>query len=63
MERHKYKYYEEDGFFIGFWEEFPDYRTQGKTLEELIKNLKEIYPDLNSGAIPNVYHVGEVEIA
>jgi len=36
---------------------------QGKTLEGLIKNLKEIYRELNSGTIPNVYRVGEVEIA
>ena len=63
MERHKYVYYEEDGFFIGYWEDFPDYRTQGKTHAELIVNLKEIYNDLNSGEIPHVYHVGELEFA
>jgi len=62
MERHKYVYYEEDGF-IGYWEDFPDYRTQGKTHAELIVNLKEIYNDLNSGEIPHVYHVGELEFA
>ena len=63
MERHKYVYYEENGFFIGYWEDFPDYRTQGKTHAELIVNLKEIYNDLNSGEIPHVYHVGELEFA
>ena len=63
MERHKYVYYEDDGFFIGYWEDFPDYRTQGKTHAELIVNLKEIYHDLNSGEIPHVYHVGELEFA
>ena len=41
----------------------PDYRTQGGTFEELIENLKEIYHDLNSGEIPHVYHVGELEFA
>ena len=63
MEKHKYIYYEEDGFYIGFWEEFPDYRTQGETLDELIRNLKEIYQDLTSGTIPHVYHTGELEFA
>ena len=51
------------GFFIGFWEDLPDYRTQGETFEELIENLKEIYHDLNSGEIPHVYHAGELEFA
>jgi len=63
MERHKYVYYEEDGYFIGFWEDMPDYRTQGETFEELIENLKEIYHDLNSGEIPHIYHIGELEFA
>jgi hypothetical protein len=62
MQKQKYIYYEEDGFFIGFFEEFPDYRTQGKTLKELIENLKDIYRDLNSGEIPHVYHAGELEL-
>ncbi|MDA3938363.1 MAG: hypothetical protein PF693_03505 [Spirochaetia bacterium] len=31
--------------------------------DELIENLKEIYHDLNSGEIPHVYHVGELEFA
>ena len=63
MKKQKYIYYEEDGIYIGFLEEFPDYRTQGKTLEELQQNLKEIYQELNSGRIPHVYHVGELEFA
>jgi predicted RNase H-like HicB family nuclease len=41
MEKQKYVYYEEDGFYVGFLEEFPDYRTQGKTLGEFKQNLKE----------------------
>lgn len=63
MGKHKYIYYEENGLFIGSWEEFPDYRTQGENLTELIENLKDIYQDLNSGAIPHIYHVGELEFA
>jgi len=63
MEKQKYVYYKENEFYVGFLEEFPDYRTQGKTLNELQQNLKEIYQDLNSGTIPHVYHVGELEFA
>jgi hypothetical protein len=37
--------------------------TQGKSLEELKENLKDIHDDLGSGAIPYVRKVAELEIA
>ena len=63
MEKVKFTYYCEDGFYIGFLEEYPDYRTQGKTIEELKRNLVEIYKELTSGEIPHVYHVDELVLA
>ena len=63
METKRFIYYEQDGFFIGWLEEFPDYRTQGETLEELREHLLDIYRDLTSGGIPCVRRVGEVSIA
>ena len=62
MEKKKFVYYQEDDMWIGWLEEFPDYRTQGVTLDELIENLRDIWTDLNSGAIPCVHHVGELTI-
>ncbi len=38
--------------WLGYWDEFPDYMTQGVTLEELQLNLKDIYQDLTGGSIP-----------
>ena len=49
--------------WIGWLEEYPDYRTQGKTLEELEENLRDIYADLGSDAIPYVHRVGELRVA
>ena len=43
MEKKKFVYYEEAKMLVGWLEEFPDYRTQGETLEELQENLKDIY--------------------
>ena len=63
MKKMKFIYYEEDGMFVGFLEEYPDYRTQGETLDELKQNLTEIYNDLESGEIPHVYHVDELVLA
>ena len=38
--------------WIGYLEEYPDYMTQGETLEELKENLKDIYNELTGGSIP-----------
>jgi predicted RNase H-like HicB family nuclease len=62
METRRFVYYEENGMWIGWLEEFPDYRTQGETLEELKENLKDVYEELTSGTIPNVRRVGELQI-
>ena len=49
--------------WLGYLEEYPDYQTQGETLEDLQENLKDIYQDVTSGVIPNVRHVGNLQIA
>ena len=59
----KYVYWQDDEMWLGYIEEFPDYVTQGETLEELEANLKDIYEDLAGGKIPGVRHVAELQIA
>ncbi len=63
METKKYVYWQEDDMWIGYLEEYPDYMTQGETIEELKENLKDIYKDLTSGAVPHVRKVAELEIS
>jgi hypothetical protein len=63
METKRFFYYEEDGLFVGWLEEYPDYRTQGESLGELEENLREVYSELSSGTIPCVLKVGELSIA
>jgi hypothetical protein len=62
MEKLKFVYYQESDFWIGWLEEYPDYRTQGKTLEELQDNLKNLYQDLTSGQIPHIRKCGELVV-
>ena len=38
-----YTYYEEDGWFVGYFNDFPAHLTQGQTLEELEKMLIDLY--------------------
>jgi len=63
MERKKYIYWQDGAMWIGYLEEYPDYMTQGETLEELKGNLADIYKELNSGNIPCVRKVAELEVA
>ncbi|MGB8951376.1 MAG: type II toxin-antitoxin system HicB family antitoxin [Candidatus Aminicenantales bacterium] len=63
METLKYIYWQDEGMWLGYLEEYPDYMTQGETLEELKKNLKDIYKELNSGNIPCVRKVAELQVS
>ena len=54
---------EHNWFWIGYLEEFPDYLTQGVTLEDLREHLRDLYKDLSSGEIPSVRRAAELEVA
>ena len=51
MEMKKYLYWKEDDMWLGYLEEYPDYMTQGQTMEELKKNLRDRYAELTSGTM------------
>lgn len=63
MMTQKYVYWKDDDIWLGYLEDFPDYRTQGETEEELKENLIDIYKDVTTGTIPNVRRMAELEIA
>jgi predicted RNase H-like HicB family nuclease len=56
-------YWEEEDGWIGYLQEFPDYWTQGETLDDLKEHLKDLYKDLTSGEIPGVRRVGELMVS
>ncbi len=62
METLNFVYYQEADMWVGWLEEFPDYRTQGASLEELKENLKDLYQDLSTGKIPNARRRGELVV-
>ncbi len=63
MEKKKYVYWRDEEMWLGYLEEFPDYMTQGETLEELQENLKDIFQELISGQIPCVRRIAELDVA
>ncbi|MGO9096684.1 MAG: type II toxin-antitoxin system HicB family antitoxin [Bryobacteraceae bacterium] len=58
----RYVHWQQDGVWLGYFEEFPDYLTQGLTLPELQENLRDLYRDLTSGEIPGVRRVAELTV-
>lgn len=62
MHTQKYVYWQDGDTWLGFFEEYPDYWTQGKTIEELEENLMDVYSELTSGTIPCVRRVAELQV-
>jgi predicted RNase H-like HicB family nuclease len=42
MEKTRFIYWQDGNWWLGYLEEYPDYMTQGETLEELKKNLQDL---------------------
>lgn len=63
MKTTRFVYWKEDEMWLGYLEDYPDYMTQGDSLEELQENLKDIFGDLTGGHIPGVRKVAELQIA
>ena len=63
MKTAKFMYWEEDGWFIGHFLEYPDYWTQGTTLDDLKEHLRELYNDLTGGEIPGIRKVDELIVS
>ena len=44
-----YTYWEEpDGFWLGYWNDYPDHWTQGRTLDELQRMLRSLRGDIEA---------------
>jgi hypothetical protein len=48
---------------LGFWNDYPDYQTQGMSKDELVSNLKDLLADLQSGEVPYIRKVEELVVA
>ena len=58
----RYVHWQDGGMWLGYFEEFPDYLTQGESLRELEENLSDLYRDLASGEIPGIRKVAELAV-
>lgn len=63
MKTIKYTFWEDEGVFMGFLNDYPDYETQGHSKDELLDNLKSLLEDIESEEIPFIKKVEEFAIA
>jgi len=56
-------YKKEDIWFVGHIQEYPEYESQGNTLDELKNNLIEIYNDIQNGLVPDAEPFQILEMA
>lgn len=63
MNTARYVYWQDGNHWLGYFEEYPDYVTQGESLEDLREHLKDLFNDLTSGEIPGLRRVAELTVS
>ncbi len=63
MQTLKYVHWQDGDMFLGYLEEYPDYWTQGESMDELRDNLADLFRDFNSGELSGIRKVDELVIA
>ena len=63
MKTLKFTYWKDGDYYLGFLNDYPDYETQGMSNEELVRNLKDLLVDLESGEVPYIRKVEELVVA
>lgn len=59
MESLRYIYWQGGDAWLGYLQDYPDYWTQGESLEDLQEHLKELYRDIAGGKLSGIRKVGE----
>jgi predicted RNase H-like HicB family nuclease len=59
MQKTKIVYWRDDDAWIGYLQDYPDYWTQGKTLDD----LKDLYLEMTNGKIPGIRKVEEFVVS
>jgi len=58
----KFVNWEDDGWFLGYLQDYPNYWTQGETMDDLKDHLKDLYHEFVSGGAPHRCLVGELAV-
>lgn len=59
----RFVYWENEGDWIGYLQDYPDYITQGETLDDLKEHLRDLYKDFTAGVIPGIRKVDDLVVS
>jgi len=59
----RYLHWLDNQMWLGYFEDYPDYLTQGASLADLEDNLRDLHRDLTSGQMPGIRKVSELSVA
>ncbi len=57
-----FTYWQDQEMWLGFLDQYPDYVTQGTSLDDLKAHLLDLFKELSSGNIPNARQHSELEL-
>jgi predicted RNase H-like HicB family nuclease len=63
MRNISYTFWQEENWFLGFLNDYPDYWTQAQSKEELLENLQDLLLDIESEEIPFIRKIEEMTVA
>jgi predicted RNase H-like HicB family nuclease len=59
----KFVHWQEGDFWLGYLLDYPDYWTQGESLDDLKDHLLDLYRDLTSGELSGIRKVDELVVS
>ena len=62
MSATRYIRWQDGEMWLGYFEQFPDYLTQGESLSDLEDSLRDLYRDLTSEKIPGIRSIAELAV-
>jgi hypothetical protein len=63
MQTARFIHWQDDDKFIGYFVDYPDYRPQGESRDDLKAHLVDLHHDLTSGDIPGIRKVDELVVS
>ena len=62
MQKIRYVRWQDGNIWLGYLEEYPDYLTQGSSLEDLEDHLRDLHQDLTGGGMTYIRTVAELQV-
>jgi len=63
MQTVQFVHWQDGDAFLGYLQDYPDYWTQGETLDDLKAHLVELHQDIASGELPGIRRVDELVLS